>query len=111
MQGDVRMVCCLVHLWRQHAHGTVIGGKNIIEPCHPAANGGILLNKMNIYPTFRQVKGRLDTCYSPPYYQHIPVGRDTFNGQWVKQPCPCNSHDHKVFGFLCGIMIGVSMHP
>jgi len=45
---DIEMLADLDQFGRNDSHGTVIGGKRLVESCHGPADGGTSFNKVDI---------------------------------------------------------------
>jgi hypothetical protein len=52
---------------RNNSHGTVIGGKRLIQLRHHPTDGACLLYQINIETGIREIKGRLHTGDSTTY--------------------------------------------
>jgi hypothetical protein len=60
----------LDQFWGNNSHGTVVGGKRLIELGHGAADGRAFFNQVNIVSRFSQIQSRLHTRNTTAHNQN-----------------------------------------
>ncbi len=65
------MVIDLGHLGTQHADGAIVGGKDVGQKSHVAADGGPALYQVDMQARIGQVQSGGDAGHASSYHQHI----------------------------------------
>ena len=99
-----------IHLWGQDARRTVQRGKGLVELRHVAADCGIPLDEIDLFPRLRQFEGGLDARDAPADHHHIRVDVDKAGRQRLEKPRPVDRAVDQGFG-LGGRLVLVLRHP
>jgi hypothetical protein len=67
---DVQVPADLDQFGRDNSHGTVVGGKGLVQLCHHPAYGRAFFQKVDIVPGIGQVQGGLHPGDAAPHDQN-----------------------------------------
>jgi len=111
VEGDVGVVVDLGHLRPQDAYGAVVGGKDIGQQSHVAADGGPAFHQIDMKPGIGQVQGGGDPGHATSYDQDILAHRNAFWLKRLEQLRLGHSHSDEILGLLRGHGRLVHVHP